>query len=119
MVDVVAFHLGVDRGGVDGAGFGIADPVVGDHAVEGGRHVVPATLVQGVTGCCATVTVDGVGQVADDSTKLFRRVLTGRGNQLGFDVRDVRSTLRRECVRDHDRVPLGDVPASERVGYNR
>jgi hypothetical protein len=47
------------------------------------------------------------------------RVITRRGNQLGFHVRDLRGAFGRERFRDDTRVRTRDLPQPKRFGNHR
>ncbi len=74
----------------------------------------PPALEQRVVGHRAAVTVDRVDQIADDPTQLFGEVLAGDIDEFGFDVGDRAGAFGCVRVRDHDRVPGGDLSSFER-----
>ncbi|MDQ1455962.1 MAG: hypothetical protein QOH28_1582 [Actinomycetota bacterium] len=75
---------------------------------------MPAPFEARGVGHRAAIPVDRVDQVAHDPTQLLGRVLAADVHELGFDPGDRRSAFGCARVRDHRRMPLGDLPTFER-----
>jgi len=88
-------------------------------AAEGAGRVTGPASERFFVGCGAVVAVDRVGDEPDETTQLVGGVVAGRGDQLWFDVRDLRGPVGGGCVRDDRGVRPGDLTERERFRHDR